>query len=1185
MERLEEWLAGDAEQQLRVMSIVGLGGIGKTTLAKEMYYKLGRQFDCRAFARSSQKPDMKMLLTSILLQVRQHLQPEDSELCNLADTIRAHLHHKKYFIIIDDLWASSTWDIIRQAFPDDKCCSRILITTENGVAAQRCCGYNSEHIFKMDPLRDNQSRKLFFSIVQSNQSENHEQFNKISYDIIRKCGGFPLATVTTAGLLATKKKEIEQCNYIRRSLSSNLQSNPTLEGMNEVLLFCYNNLPAHLQACILYLSIYKEDHIILKDDLVKQWVAEGFICAQEGKDMEEVARTYFNELVNAGMIHPVDIKYNGEVLSCNVHYMILNIIRYKSVEENFVTAIDHTQTNLRLADKVRRLSLNFGDAEDAVQPENLRLLQILCNVTLDLQNQMQGLLYMETLKIDSRVNEVPPDIVHLPGLLHLSLLSDTKLPNGIGCMASLQTLGCIDLSRNSEENLIGLGELANLRDLHLACSTTSDNLVKNLQHLGSVLSKLSNLRSLTLLHAGSSNANILETWTSRKNISCEFGSMSSPPALLQELKLLPRVCVFSLLPKWIGKLRLLSILKIEIVALFSEDVDILKGLPVLTDLSLYVHTTPAQRIIFDKEGFSVLKYLKFICATPFIAFMEGAMPTVQRLKLGFSVSTMRQFNPIDIGLKHMTGLEVFFAKIGGAGPDDESGREAANFLVNAAFTNHPSPPVINIEWVEFILDRETEKQADSRIILPMGPSSHMKDQEPSSLMQKPVEEDKKPRTQKENYQIIKEEDVIVEEDTDEPHGIEVNRSGEVTSKHDATRNSMASSSHMQKPEWRPWHARFKYSRITGIFSKIGGKDGNRLISCSSQDSAVSMPPNVKTECDILQSANVKTFSFNNLKAATRNFDPDGFLGEGGFGSVYKGWIHENTLEPCRPGTGIAVAVKRLNLDSWQGHREWLAEVNYLGHFCHPNIVKLIGHCLEDEQRLLVYEFMPRGSLGNHLFRGGSYLQTLSWNLRMKIALGAGKGLAYIHNKIIHRNFKTSNILLDIDYCAKLSGFGLAKDGPGDEESHVSTRVIGTYGYAAPEYIATGHLTAKCDVYSFGVVLLEMLSGRRALDPKRPQGEHNLVEWARPYLAHKRKIFRVLDTRLEGQYSLNGAQTIATLALECLSNSPKKRPCMDAVVTILEELQDKFAEKHQELKAATEHTPTAVSGSKSSRKPC
>lgn len=340
---------------------------------------------------------------------------------------------------------------------------------------------------------------------------------------------------------------------------------------------------------------------------------------------------------------------------------------------------------------------------------------------------------------------------------------------------------------------------------------------------------------------------------------------------------------------------------------------------------------------------------------------------------------------------------------------------------------------------------------------------------------------------------------------------------------------------------------------TGVNSKYVSSDGHSIASSKWS----SVPPTPRSEGEILQSTNVKSFTFSELKTATRNFRPDSVLGEGGFGSVFKGWIDEHSFAATKPGTGMMIAVKRLNQESLQGHREWLAEVNYLGQLYHPHLVKLLGYCLEDEHRLLVYEFMPRGSLENHLFRRGSYFQPLFWNLRMKVALGAAKGLAFLHSaetKVIYRDFKTSNVLLDSNYNAKLSDFGLAKDGPTGDKSHVSTRVMGTYGYAAPEYLATGHLTTKSDVYSFGVVLLEMLSGRRAVDKNRPSGEHNLVEWARPYLTNKRKIFRILDSRLEGQYTLDTAYRVSALAYRCLSIESKFRPTMEEVVKELEQLQ-------------------------------
>ncbi|KAI5578802.1 hypothetical protein BDE02_08G050500 [Populus trichocarpa] len=344
----------------------------------------------------------------------------------------------------------------------------------------------------------------------------------------------------------------------------------------------------------------------------------------------------------------------------------------------------------------------------------------------------------------------------------------------------------------------------------------------------------------------------------------------------------------------------------------------------------------------------------------------------------------------------------------------------------------------------------------------------------------------------------------------------------------------------------------------GVNTKYAGRSGNDRSGSSSKVSSSTVPSTPRTQGEILQSSNLKSFSFNELKAATRNFRPDSVLGEGGFGCVFKGWIDEHSLTAAKPGTGIVIAVKRLSQESFQGHQEWLAEINYLGQLYHPNLVKLIGYCLEDDHRLLVYEFMPKGSLENHLFRRASYFQPLSWNLRMKVALGAAEGLAYLHSdkaKVIYRDFKASNILLDSSYGAKLSDFGLAKDGPTGSKSHVSTRVMGTHGYAAPEYMATGHLTAKSDVYSFGVVLLEMLSGRRAIDKNRPSKEQYLVEWARPYLSSKRKIFQVMDARIQGQYSSSDALKAANLAIQCLSAEPRYRPNMEEVVKALEQLHN------------------------------
>ncbi|XP_020260998.1 probable serine/threonine-protein kinase PIX13 [Asparagus officinalis] len=308
---------------------------------------------------------------------------------------------------------------------------------------------------------------------------------------------------------------------------------------------------------------------------------------------------------------------------------------------------------------------------------------------------------------------------------------------------------------------------------------------------------------------------------------------------------------------------------------------------------------------------------------------------------------------------------------------------------------------------------------------------------------------------------------------------------------------------------------------------------------------------------ILEAPNLKIFTFAELRSATKNFKPETVLGEGGFGRVYKGWVDERTLSPTKSGLGMMIAVKKLKPESVQGLEQWQAEVDFLGRVSHPNLVKLLGYCWEDKDLLLVYEYMARGSLENHLFRRGGAFQPLSWRLRLKIVLGAARGLAFLHSSekhVIYRDFKASNILLDSDYNAKLSDFGLVRKGPTGEDTHVTTRVMGTFGYAAPEYINTGHLYVRSDVYGFGVVLLEMITGQRAFDLNRPSGQHNLVDWAKPYLMDRKKLTQIVDPQLDGQCKPKATIQAAQLILKCVAQNPRHRPSMNDVVESLEKIE-------------------------------
>ncbi|PWA77994.1 serine/threonine-protein kinase PBS1 [Artemisia annua] len=289
----------------------------------------------------------------------------------------------------------------------------------------------------------------------------------------------------------------------------------------------------------------------------------------------------------------------------------------------------------------------------------------------------------------------------------------------------------------------------------------------------------------------------------------------------------------------------------------------------------------------------------------------------------------------------------------------------------------------------------------------------------------------------------------------------------------------------------------------------------------------------------------QTFTFRELAAATKNFRGDCLLGEGGFGRVYKGRLESSNK---------IVAIKQLDRNGLQGNREFLVEVLMLGLLHHPNLVNLIGYCADGDQRLLVYEYMALGSLDDHLHDPSPGKKRLDWNTRMKIAAGAARGLEYLHDKasppVIYRDLKCSNILLGESYHPKLSDFGLAKVGPVGDNTHVSTRVMGTYGYCAPEYAMTGQLTLKSDVYSFGVVLLEIITGRKAIDNSKTGGEQNLVAWARPLFKDRRKFCQIADPLLQGQYPSRGLYQALAVAAMCVQEQPNMRPVIADVVTAL-----------------------------------
>ncbi|CAN6355990.1 unnamed protein product, partial [Urochloa humidicola] len=540
----------------KVLSIVGFGGLGKTTLANQVCTKIKNEFHCTTFVSVSRSPNMTNILKEMLSGVGYSSMNTSEDVNKLITTLTEHLADKRYLIVIDDIWRIMDWNIIRCAFLQNRKDSRVITTTRIREVATATCSEFQGHVYEMQPLNEQDSRSLFFKRLFNSEANCPRQYIEISEDMLRKCRGVPLAITSISSLLATHGKDIEKWEKICHSMGSELESNPSLEWMRHVLSLSYNDLPHHLKTCLLYLGTYPEDYKIMKNDLVRQWIAEGFVPEKRGLDLEEVGEGYFNELVNRNMIQPAASSLLGEVLSCRVHDLMLDLILWKCTEENFISTVDglddikgksqarrisHQIHSRNIPPAMERMSLPqvrsymfYPAAMSVLLLSKFELLRVLhleldfmgrSNSTcLDLSGishlfllrylRVKGFHLTQTKKFGKLqhlmsldiawnwLDSTNPslDVTSLSSLRHLTLPIGPiclELRKGVRKPSNLQTLHRFDIRMNSVETIRDLGELTNLRELELVDSVAarehdSDNRTLKLDTLAASLCTLGN---------------------------------------------------------------------------------------------------------------------------------------------------------------------------------------------------------------------------------------------------------------------------------------------------------------------------------------------------------------------------------------------------------------------------------------------------------------------------------------------------------------------------------------------------------------------------------------------------------------------------------------------------------------------------------------------------------------------
>lgn len=689
-----------------VVSLVGMGGMGKSTLAKQVYDdpEVRKHFKVRAWITVNQsfksgellKDMVQQLFKASRRQVPQVVANMDNN--QLKTTIKEFLQQRRYLIVLDDVWHLYEWDAIQNALPNNSCGSRIMITTRNADVASTTRVLSDGKAYELKPLPPQASWDLFCrKAFQRHECPTH--LEDICKDILKKCEGLPLAIVAISGVLATKdKRRIDEWDMVGRSLGAEIEGNDKLKYLEKVLSLSFNDLPYFLKSCFLYLSIFPEGHLIERMRLIRLWVAEGFIEAKEGRTLEEVADDYLRELLNRNLMQVATTTPDGRVKTCRIHDLLREIIISKSRDQNFTTIVKEKSVPAQWSDKIRRLSIhntlkNLQPNRSASQLRSLFMFGVtkkpsICTLF------PSGFRLLNVLDLHSSpLKKFPVEVVDLYFLKYLSL-RETKVKTVPRFIGKLQNLETLDLKHSYVKELpVEILKLQRLRHLllyqHEFVSyehfnskngfkvTPKIGVLRELQKLcfievnqdgGTIireLGKLNQLRRLGLLKLrkvdGKALCSSIEKLSNLRALSIasveeeeiiDLQHLSSPPLLLQRLYMRGRL---EALPHWIPSLPSLVRLSLKWSRLKEDPLLSLRHIPNLVQLEL-CQVFLGDRLCFKAGGFRKLKILSLdkLDELRCIEVEMGAMDCLEKL----SIQRCKLLENVPSGIEHLRELKV-----------------------------------------------------------------------------------------------------------------------------------------------------------------------------------------------------------------------------------------------------------------------------------------------------------------------------------------------------------------------------------------------------------------------------------------------------------------------------------------------------------------------------------------------